>query len=59
MLLGLNAAAEDDLAARPSHHETEEDHDHDDFESVALPVKAAGSAEDLAARVATLLAPGT
>ncbi|UHC14039.1 cobalamin biosynthesis protein CobW [Methylobacterium currus] len=52
VLLGLNAAAEDDLAARPSHHETEEDHDHDDFESVALPVKAAGSPEDLAARVA-------
>ena len=52
VLLGLNAAAEDDLAARPSHHETEEDHDHDDFESVAIPVAAAGSPEDLAARVA-------
>ncbi len=52
VLLGLNAAAEDDLAARPSHHETEADHDHDDFESVALPVQAAGSPEDLAARVA-------
>lgn len=30
ILLGFNAAVEDDLAARPSHHDTEEDHDHDD-----------------------------
>jgi len=33
VLLGLGAAAEDDLAARPSHHDAEEEHDHDDFES--------------------------
>ena len=33
VLLGLGAAAEDDLATRKSHHELEghEDHDHDDF----------------------------
>jgi cobalamin biosynthesis protein CobW len=31
--LGLAAAAEDDLAARPSLHDLEETHDHDDFES--------------------------
>lgn len=30
VLLGFQAAVEDDLAARPSHHDTEEDHDHDD-----------------------------
>ena len=35
-LLGLDAAAEDDLAARPSHHDDEADHDHDDFESFIL-----------------------
>ena len=29
-ILGLNAAVEDHLAERPSHHDTEEDHDHDD-----------------------------
>jgi cobalamin biosynthesis protein CobW len=29
-ILGLNAAVEDHLADRPSHHDTEEDHDHDD-----------------------------
>ncbi len=33
ILLGLGAAAEDDLDARPSHHDGAEDHDHDDFES--------------------------
>jgi cobalamin biosynthesis protein CobW len=30
LLLGFNAAVETDLAARPSHHDQEEDHDHDD-----------------------------
>ena len=51
LVLGLSAAAEADLAARPSHHETAEDHDHDDFESVALPLPPTDSAEVLAARV--------
>jgi cobalamin biosynthesis protein CobW len=36
VLLGLGAAAEDDLAARPSHHDLEDGHDHDDFESFSL-----------------------
>ncbi|MEX7259203.1 GTP-binding protein, partial [Pseudomonas aeruginosa] len=44
-------AAEDDLDARPSHHGAGEDHDHDDFETVALPVRTAITAADLAARV--------
>ncbi|MER3434096.1 MAG: cobalamin biosynthesis protein CobW [Leptolyngbya sp. ERB_1_1] len=30
LLLGFNAAVEENLASRPSHHDTEEDHDHDD-----------------------------
>jgi cobalamin biosynthesis protein CobW len=29
-ILGLNAAVEDHLEDRPSHHDTEEEHDHDD-----------------------------
>jgi cobalamin biosynthesis protein CobW len=33
VLLGLMAAAEDDLAARPSHHDHEAEHEHDDFDS--------------------------
>ena len=34
--LGIAAAAEDDLAARPSVHELEGEHDHDDFESFVV-----------------------
>lgn len=30
ILLGFNAAVEDNLASRPSHHDAEEDHEHDD-----------------------------
>ncbi|MEI9997559.1 MAG: cobalamin biosynthesis protein CobW [Rhizomicrobium sp.] len=33
VLLGVNAGAEDSIDARWSHHDTEADHDHDDFES--------------------------
>ena len=51
VLLGLAAAAEDDLDARPSHHGAGEDHDHDDFDTVALPVRPAVTPADLAARV--------
>jgi cobalamin biosynthesis protein CobW len=39
ILLGLEAGAEDDLAARPSHHDAEDGaHEHDDFESFVVPV---------------------
>ena len=39
VLLGVNAAAEDDLDHRPSHHDADGEHDHDDFDTfiVALP----------------------
>ncbi len=36
VLLGLGAAAEDDLANRPSRHDGEPEHDHDDFESFVV-----------------------
>ncbi len=36
VILGIEAAAEDDLASRPSHHDGEDDHDHDDFASVVV-----------------------
>jgi cobalamin biosynthesis protein CobW len=36
VILGLNAAAEDDLAVRPSHHDGGEEHEHDDFASVVV-----------------------
>jgi cobalamin biosynthesis protein CobW len=44
--LGLAAAAEDDLAARPSLHEIEGEHDHDDFDSFVV---ARGPVGDAAA----------
>jgi cobalamin biosynthesis protein CobW len=36
LILGLNAKAEDDLAARPSHHDGHDDHEHDDFDTVVI-----------------------
>ncbi|WP_315739768.1 MULTISPECIES: cobalamin biosynthesis protein CobW [unclassified Bradyrhizobium] len=52
ILLGLGAAAEDDLAARPSHHDNEAEHDHDDFESFVLDVPAQASPDALVDRIA-------
>ena len=52
--LGLAAAAEDDLAARPSLHELEGEHDHDDFESFVVsggPVADAAAFRDRLAAV--------
>jgi cobalamin biosynthesis protein CobW len=51
-LLGLSAAAEDDLAARPSHHEAEgEDHEHDEFESFSLPIAALAAPAEILERL--------
>ena len=53
VLLGLEAAAEDDLAARPSHHDAEDGaHEHDDFESFIVPLPELASADGLVARLA-------
>ncbi|GBQ11991.1 cobalamin biosynthesis protein CobW [Komagataeibacter rhaeticus] len=55
ILLGLDAAAEDDLAARPSHHDAEGgEHEHDDFESFVLPVAEQASVEDFITRLKTV-----
>jgi len=51
LIVGLGAAAEADLAARPSHHGEGEDHDHDDFDSVAVSLPDGLSPEALSARV--------
>lgn len=37
-LLGLAVATEDDIENRMTHHDTEEDHDHDDFDSFVVPI---------------------
>ena len=51
VLLGLGAAAEDDLEARPSHHDGVDDHDHDDFDTFSVEVTDAPSVDDLLARL--------
>jgi cobalamin biosynthesis protein CobW len=56
ILLGLGAAAEADLAARPSHHDAEGEHDHDDFESFIIELPALVSPEALVGRVAAAAA---
>jgi cobalamin biosynthesis protein CobW len=40
VLIGMNAAAEDDLGARPSHHDAEGEHDHDDFDTFVVTIPA-------------------
>jgi cobalamin biosynthesis protein CobW len=51
-LLGLSAAAEDDLAARPSHHELEgEDHEHDDFDTFVVNLPPSADREALLAKL--------
>jgi cobalamin biosynthesis protein CobW len=54
ILLGLAAAAEDDLANRPSHHDMEEGHDHDDFESFVLDIPATSDPAGLLAHLAAV-----
>ncbi len=52
VLLGLQAAAEDDLAARPSRHEADgADHNHDDFESFPLQLGPLASPQALLDRL--------
>ena len=52
VLLGQQAAAEDDLAARPSHHDAlDGQHEHDDFESFAVTLPEIATPDDLLARL--------
>lgn len=51
VILGLGAAAEDDLAARPSHHDGEEEHEHDDFNSVVIDLPEIADIDALVASV--------
>jgi cobalamin biosynthesis protein CobW len=54
VLIGLNSAAEDDMAARAGHH-GEEEHDHDDFDSIVVMPSAAVSVDAMRARVSDAL----
>lgn len=51
ILLGLSAAAEDDLSGRPSLHDALGEHDHDDFDSFILELGAVGDVAALQAKL--------
>jgi cobalamin biosynthesis protein CobW len=52
ILLGLDAAAENDLHSRPSHHDAVDgEHEHDDFESFVVPTGAFDTADALVQRL--------
>jgi cobalamin biosynthesis protein CobW len=57
VLLGIGAAAEDDLDTRFSHHELEgEDHDHDEFESFQVDIGTLQTPEELLERLKPAIA---
>ncbi|MBT3465992.1 MAG: cobalamin biosynthesis protein CobW [Rhodobacteraceae bacterium] len=51
VILGLAAAAEDDMDARPSHHDGHDDHEHDDFESIVVDIPEIADPVDLVERI--------
>lgn len=54
VILGLAAAAENDLEARPSHHDGADDHEHEDFDSVVIDIPESADPAELVARIAGL-----
>ena len=54
VILGLEAAAEDDMDARPSHHDGHHDHEHDDFDSIVVDISEMADTADLTTRIETL-----
>ena len=54
VVLGLEAAAEDDMEARPSHHDGHHDHEHDDFESIIVELPEQTDPSDLVAKIERL-----
>ncbi len=54
IILGLGAAAEDDMDNRPSHHDGADDHEHDDFESVVIDIPEQADPAALVARIEAL-----
>ena len=54
VVLGIGAAAEDGIEDRPSHHDGEEEHDHDDFDTIVVDLPEVADPQALAAKVAAL-----
>ena len=55
-LLGITAAAEDDLDSRKSHIDDGEEHDHDDFDSFVVSASDVPDVETLVAKLGDLIA---
>ncbi|MEM8638973.1 MAG: cobalamin biosynthesis protein CobW [Cyanobacteria bacterium P01_G01_bin.54] len=56
ILLGFNAAVEDNLESRPSHHDHEEEHEHDDeMNSVCVAIEQTFEPKRLVERLQTLV----
>jgi cobalamin biosynthesis protein CobW len=53
-LLGLGMSVEDDIANRPTLHDLEPEHDHDDFDSFVVPLPEVADPAVLAERIAAL-----
>jgi cobalamin biosynthesis protein CobW len=51
VLLGIGAAVEDVIENRRSHHDEEDDHDHDDFESFVVSFGSVADPAELGARI--------
>jgi cobalamin biosynthesis protein CobW len=51
VVLGVGAAAEDDLDSRPSHHDGHHDHEHDDFDSIVVEMGEVSDPQDLQDRI--------
>ena len=54
LLLGLGIATENDIANRPTRHDAEAEHDHDDFDSFVVPLEELADPATLVARIAAL-----
>jgi cobalamin biosynthesis protein CobW len=54
VLLGVKAAAENDLAQRLSHHDGEAEHDHDDFDTFVVDLKGINDPDAFVAHLANL-----
>ncbi|MGR3803325.1 cobalamin biosynthesis protein CobW [Marinibacterium profundimaris] len=54
VILGLEAAAEDDLDGRPSHHDGVPEHDHEDFDSIVVEVPELADPAELVAKIERL-----
>ncbi|MGA9539780.1 MAG: cobalamin biosynthesis protein CobW [Methyloceanibacter sp.] len=53
-LLGLGIGAEDDIQNRMTHHNNEEDHDHDDFDTFVVPIAEVADPAAITERIADL-----